>query len=157
MRLSQFIEETSEEIIAESLAYAGEIPVLKDASTTILVDHLPLVLKTIGRDLEQAQSRRESIEKSLGNSPDVSAETAAQTHGAYRARSGLSIDQLIAEYRVLRSCVLRLWADKHKPDQYTIRHSAFQRSHRPGSCGVGRLLHVGGLPLARYLSERIGS
>ncbi len=47
-------------------------------------------------------------------------ETAAQTHGTYRARSGLSIEQLVAEYRVLRSCVLRLWADAYPPDRHTI-------------------------------------
>jgi signal transduction histidine kinase len=45
---------------------------------------------------------------------------AAQTHGMLRARSGLTIEQFIAEYRVLRSCVLRLWADAHWPDRHTI-------------------------------------
>ncbi len=44
MRLSQFIDHAKKEIIAESLAYAASITVLKDATTAILCDHLPLVL-----------------------------------------------------------------------------------------------------------------
>lgn len=49
------------------------------------------------------------------------AETAAQTHGQLRARSGLTIEQVVAEYRVLRSTVLRLWADAHEPDAHVIQ------------------------------------
>ena len=118
MRLSQFIYDAKEKIIAESLAHAVRIPAMKGASTAILHNHLPLILDAICRDLKQAQSRTQSIQKSLGNAQNSPSETAAQTHGTYRARSGLSIEQLIAEYRVMRSCVLRLWADTCEPDQH---------------------------------------
>lgn len=38
-------------------------------------------------------------------------ETAAQVHGRMRAESGLSVAQVVAEFRVLRSVVSRMWSD----------------------------------------------
>lgn len=120
MRLAEFIDQAREQIVAESVAYAQQLPTLNGKAVDILRDHLPLVLDAIARDLEQPQTRAESIAKSQGRGPVLDGETAAQTHGLLRARSGLSIEDLVAEYRVLRSCVLRLWADAHAPDENVI-------------------------------------
>ena len=116
MRLAQFIRLAKREILAESLAYATSIPALKGMSSQALEDRLPWVLDAIAHDLDQPQSRTQSIDKSRGLAPPPEAETAAQTHGVQRARMGLDIEQVVAEYRVLRSSVLRLWADAHEPD-----------------------------------------
>ena len=35
--------------------------------------------------------------------------TAAEEHGAGRAESGFSVEQMVAEYRALRASVIRLW------------------------------------------------
>lgn len=120
MRLAQFIDQAREQIVAESVKYAAQLPVLGGQAIDMLRDHLPLVLGAIARDLEQPQSRAQSIAKSEGRGSALLAETAAQTHGLLRARSGLTVEQLMAEYRVLRSCVLRLWSDAHKPDRHAI-------------------------------------
>lgn len=120
MRLSQFIRVAREEILVESIAYAAKIPVLKDTASNVLRNHLPLILNAIAADLDEPQSREQSIEKSRGHAPLSEAMTAAQTHGSQRARLGLNIEQLVAEFRVLRSCILRLWADAHEPDQFAI-------------------------------------
>lgn len=115
MRLAKFIVEAREEIVGESVKYASAIPALSGQALEILRDHLPLVLEAIARDLEQPQTRGQSILKSEGRGPTPDLESAAQTHGTLRARSGLNMEQLVAEYRVLRSCVLRLWSDAHTP------------------------------------------
>lgn len=120
MRLSTFIRVAREDILAESMAYTVGIPVLSGTALDVLRNHLPLVLDAIATDLEQPQSQAESIEKSLGQAPAPRAQTAAQTHGAQRARLGLNIEQVVAEFRVLRSCVLRLWAQAHEPDRFVI-------------------------------------
>lgn len=120
MRLAQFIDEARERIVAESVKYATDLPVLSGQAIETVRNHLPLVLDAIARDLEQPQTRAQSIGKSQGRKPSPSGETAAQTHGLLRARSGLTVEQLVAEYRVLRSCVLRLWADAHEPDADVI-------------------------------------
>lgn len=119
MQIAEFLETAREAILAESVAYARTILRLKDEDEAILRDHLPSVLEAISKDLRTAQSRTESIERSHGLS-DTGHErdAAAGTHGVQRARSGLTIEQVFAEYRALRSCVLRLWADNapHGPD-----------------------------------------
>lgn len=115
MLLADFIEFAKEQILAESVAYAKTILSLKDEEEAVLRNHLPKVLEAISADLRNPQSRTESIAKSLGRAPAVGHETAAETHGLSRARSGLHIEQVVAEYRALRSCVLRLWADAAPP------------------------------------------
>lgn len=120
MHIADFLEAERHAILAESIAYARTILRLKDEDEATLKDHLPSVLEAISKDLRTAQSRTESIDKSHGASqaPVSEPDTAAETHGVQRARSGLKIEQVFAEYRSLRSCVLRLWADyaPHGPD-----------------------------------------
>jgi signal transduction histidine kinase len=113
MQLATFIELSKEQILAESVAYARTIVSLKDEDEAVLRNHLPKVLSAISADLRTPQSRTESIEKSHGGAPasELGKETAAETHGLMRARSGLHIEQVVAEYRALRSCVLRLWSE----------------------------------------------
>lgn len=120
MRLSQFIGQAQQQIVDESVKYAADLPVLSGQALEILRDHLPLVLDAIAQDLKQPQTRAESIAKSEGRAALPANESAAQTHGLLRARSGLTIEQLVAEYRVLRSCVLRLWSEAHEPGRDAI-------------------------------------
>lgn len=77
MRLSAFIDLAREQIVAESVRYAAGLPVLGGEALSILRDHLPLVLDSIARDLEQSQTRAQSITKSEGHGPTFAAETAA--------------------------------------------------------------------------------
>src|SRR5512144_2539474 len=50
----------------------------------------------------------------MGRAPKLmgASETAAQTHAILRAHSGFNINQLAAEYRVLRASIIRLWMDE---------------------------------------------
>jgi signal transduction histidine kinase len=62
-------------------------------------------------DLNTPQDKSEQSEKSKGNAPLVDAPsiTAAEEHGAGRAESGFSVEQMVAEFRALRASVIRLW------------------------------------------------
>lgn len=123
MQLADFIELAGEEILAESVAYAKTILLLKDEDEVVLRDHLPKVLKAMSADLRTAQSRTESIKKSHGASVAAGTppETAAETHGLLRAHSGVNIEQVVAEYRALRSCVVRLWSEAAPPHSNAVR------------------------------------
>ena len=68
------------------------------------------VLKVIADDLDTPQDELESIAKSKGMAPVSVFDTAAEVHATGRMSSGLNSDQLMAEFRALRSSVLRLWA-----------------------------------------------
>jgi hypothetical protein len=107
MRLATFIETAKEDILAEAVSYARTLPILKDATELQLRNHSPRVLDAICKDLRTSQSRRQSIAKSRGHGPAFR-DTAAHAHGRQRAMGGLQIEELIAEYRALRSSVLRL-------------------------------------------------
>jgi signal transduction histidine kinase len=113
MQIADFLEVSSEAILEESVAYARSLDVLQNEDEVVLRNHLPKILHAISADLRRTQSRTQSIEKAQGRAVSAPGEeaTAAETHGLMRARSGLSIDQVVAEYRVLRACVVRLWAE----------------------------------------------
>lgn len=121
MRLADFLETAHEQILEEAVAFARTIPALQQTSEKALRDHLPQVLEAISRDLRSFQSRTESIAKSRGLAPEAMSETSAQTHGLMRAQDGIDIEQLVAEFRALRSSILRLWAetDPMGPDVIT--------------------------------------
>lgn len=113
MRLATFLESAHAEILDEAVTFARTIPALAHTSEQALRDHLPEVLKAISTDLRTSQSRTEAIAKSHGDAPHTSSQTPAETHGLMRAQDGIDIEQLVAEFRALRSSILRLWTDTH--------------------------------------------
>lgn len=110
MKLSVFILSNLEAILLEWEEFAAMLPPLKNANDTELRDHASAVLKVIAADLETAQQESDSIAKSRGLAPAASCDTAAEIHAIHRLSAGFSGEQLMAEYRALRSSVLRLWA-----------------------------------------------
>jgi signal transduction histidine kinase len=111
--LAEFIKASSTEIVEFSVRFAGTLGPLANerVEPEILRDHLPLILKAIAADLDCSQTRTASIAKAEGHGPAEPSESAAQIHGRLRAQSGLTVDQVVSEYRVLRATVTRLWTD----------------------------------------------
>lgn len=113
MRLSQFIAQSSERIIAEWEVFARSC--LPAASTMDLDerrDHVAGMLKAISKDLDTPQTKLEQREKAIGNDDaHVESHTASTAHGTERAASGFSPVQMVSEFRALRASVLRLWAE----------------------------------------------
>lgn len=115
MQIARFLETSREPILKAASDFARTIPSLRGLNERALRNHLPHVLEAISADLRTTQSRTESITKSHGEAPAASSRTSAQTHGLLRAQLGITIEQLVAEYRALRSSVLRLWGDAYPP------------------------------------------
>lgn len=112
MRLADFIETNTEPILAEWVAFAATLgPAATTMDATALRDHAVGMLKDIVTDLRTPQTDAEQAEKSKGNDepPNENADTAAEEHGAGRAKSGFTIGEMVAEYRALRASVIRLW------------------------------------------------
>ncbi len=123
MRLADFILQEMETIVAEWEAFAAtRVPAATGLSAAALRDHAHQILNAVAKDLRTPQTRHEQSEKSRGNAPVIEAapETAAQTHAVLRARAGFDINQLVAEYRALRSSVLRLWIDAGPLDAISV-------------------------------------
>lgn len=120
MRLTTFLETSHGPILDAAVEFARTIPALENLEDHVLRDHLPELLKVISADLVTPQSRTDSITKSEGGARQPKDATSAQIHGLMRARSGLTIEQLVAEFRALRSSALRLWAEAHPPGPEVI-------------------------------------
>lgn len=119
MRLADFILRHMDAILLEWEAFARtQLPAAADLKPLALRDHAQQILVAVAKDLSQAQTRKEQVEKSTGHAPKLvgAPETAAQMHALLRARSGFDIKQMVAEYRALRASVLRLWIDAFAPD-----------------------------------------
>jgi signal transduction histidine kinase len=112
MRLSDFIVANREPIMAEWEAFARTCaPASGSMDISALRDHASEMLTVIAADLKTPQDKHEQAEKSKGNAPDADTneKTAAEKHGADRAESGFTTDQMVSEYRALRASVIRLW------------------------------------------------
>lgn len=110
MKLSDFIRNKLECILQEWEDFASTLAPLADADKKELRDHAAAVLKDVAADLDTPQAEHESIAKSKGQGPQAADDTAAEIHAADRVASGFTGEQVMAEYRALRSSVLRLWA-----------------------------------------------
>lgn len=113
MRLSEFMLAHREQILSEWVAFARSclIPA-GHTDLAMLRDHASEMLDAIAADLNTKQTKSEQVDKSEGKSdaePDSGPDTAAQSHGAARADSGFTVEQMVSEYRALRATVIRLW------------------------------------------------
>ena len=114
MRLAEFILANREPILAEWEAFARTCtPASGAMDIAALRDHANEMLTVIAADLGTPQGGSEQEEKSKGRAPEDldGATTAAEEHGAGRAESGFSMEQMVSEYRALRASVIRLWVE----------------------------------------------
>jgi signal transduction histidine kinase len=119
MRLADFLEQEQEAILTEWEAFARTmLPASGDMTRIQLRDHAKEILHAIALDLRTYQSAHQQSEKAQGRAHVLleSDATAAQTHAVLRAASGFDINQLVAEYRAMRACVLDLWIASAPPE-----------------------------------------
>ena len=112
MRLSEFIVANRRPILDEWKEFALTCtPASGAMDVEALADHANEMLTVIAHDLDTPQNKAEELEKSKGKAPDsaVGGDTAAEEHGAGRAESGFTVEQMVAEFRALRASVIRLW------------------------------------------------
>lgn len=115
MRLPDFILRNLEPILQawEDFARTVETPGA-DLNRAALRDHAEQMLRAIVIDLRTTQTAEEQIAKAQGRAPVVEQETAAETHAVTRLLAGFTIDQMVSEYRALRSSVLGQWMSHAK-------------------------------------------
>jgi signal transduction histidine kinase len=115
-RLPDFIRDNIEPILAEWETFARGLPFGDSMDIAALRDHAKEMLGVVAADLTVPQTAEQQAEKAQGRS-DAGAQrspTAAQAHGAGRAESGFTVDQMVSEFRALRASVIRLWTRKQQ-------------------------------------------
>jgi signal transduction histidine kinase len=113
MRLSKFISDNLDVILVDWVAFAREqLPAAANLDESALLDHGRLILQEIAADMRRPQGDEERQAKSEGNSASASSAEGvpSRSHARQREKQGFEVEQLVAEYRVLRATVLRLWA-----------------------------------------------
>jgi signal transduction histidine kinase len=117
MRLSSFILRNLEPILQSWEDFARTVttpmPALDSAG---LRNHAEKILKAVAMDMRTSQTTQQQIDKSQGLAPVGEDETAAQSHAVIRLMDGFTLDQMVSEYRALRSSVLRLWLARERTD-----------------------------------------
>ncbi|ABY98880.1 HAMP domain-containing histidine kinase [Pseudomonas sp. SbB1] len=110
MRLYDFIESDMESILQAWENFARSVEtVLPPQDSAGLRNHSEKILRTVAADMRTAQTQHQQSEKAQGRGPRKSSKTAAQTHAVTRLIAGFSMDQMVSEYRALRSSVLSRW------------------------------------------------
>jgi len=115
-RLSLFIQEHIEKILAAWEAFARNQPGAERMDVAALRDHAQLILDFIARDLETPETDEHRDRKSRGllDAGSDAPPTAASSHGLGRAQRGFSVESNVAEFRALRASVLDLWVKQQK-------------------------------------------
>jgi signal transduction histidine kinase len=135
MRLPDFILENLEPILQawEDFARTIETPGA-DLDSAALRDHAEQMLRAIVSDLRTTQTKREQAAKSQGQAPLDEEETAAEIHAMTRLMAGFTIDQMVSEYRALRTSVVSQWMRQVKDgtpinvDDMTRFHEAIDQA-----------------------------
>ncbi|MBC3776518.1 sensor histidine kinase [Pseudomonas sp. SWRI99] len=135
MRLPDFILENLEPILQawEDFARTIETPGA-ELDSAALRDHAEQMLQAIALDLRTRQTVREQVAKAQGLAPRDERETAAETHAVTRLMAGFTIDQMVSEYRALRTSVLNQWMSQVKQgksidiDDMTRFHEAIDQA-----------------------------
>jgi signal transduction histidine kinase len=114
MRMSEFLLENIEPILAEWEEFARTIPDKPHRSRLQLLDHAREMLVVIAHDMEMEQSSLEQQDKSRGHRvrAPLAPDSPAQTHGGDRLEQGFTINEIVSEYRATRASVVRLWTLK---------------------------------------------
>lgn len=135
MRLPDFILENLEPILQawEDFARTIETPGA-ELDNVALRDHAEQMLRAIVIDLRTRQTVSEQLAKAQGHAPQIDEETAAETHAVTRLMAGFTIDQMVSEYRALRTSVLSQWLRQVKDgksvnvDDMTRFHEAIDQA-----------------------------
>jgi signal transduction histidine kinase len=130
MRLHDFISENTESILQAWEDFAASINTPgASLNREDLRDHAGQMLEAIVVDLRKKQTLQERIDKSQGHGPENECQTPAETHAVSRLMAGFTIDQMVSEYRALRTSVLIQWMKMVKSGPLPIEIDDMTRFH----------------------------
>ena len=110
MRLAGFIRENTSLIVAEWEGFARTMAPSGDhMGSSVMRDHIREILDFIVADMESTQTDAEQVEKSHGDKPEDHHPSPAEAHASLRYDGGFNMDQMVSEYRALRTSIVRLW------------------------------------------------
>ena len=105
--LTTFIRKNLDPITEEWHDFAKSLAV-KGTSGLVLRDHIHQILFYIADDVETAQTAKQQVRKSHGQS-DNRNDSPGAIHATLRQGIGFNMVEMVSEYRALRATVIKLW------------------------------------------------
>jgi hypothetical protein len=157
MLLSELIRNDTERIIWEWEEFAKTLSAGVGLPRRLLRVHASEILQSNAQDIETPKLPAKQEAKVEG-SPGPLVEHVAAAHVNLRIESGFDLAQIMAEYRALRACVLRLWRESD-PAGFAQGGRGDSQIHRSDRSSHGRnsahLCTIGG-SVPRPISCHIG-
>lgn len=121
--LAAFIRDNNEQLLEEWESFARTLlPPGKILDRPGLRDDAENLLRSIAQAMESPRDPAQPLHPGPHDIEDHRPDAPAHTHAYDRFAVGFDLDQLVAEYRALRTSVLRLWtARTSHADQLTLR------------------------------------
>ena len=133
-KLAALVEQERESLLAQWRKQVRQLPAARHLDTPTLNDHIPDLLTDLA----------EALEKNLNQTiPEALVEESAQIHGKQRLTDGFDIEEVVAEYNILRGCIHDL-ADERG---ITLQGKPFHVINRVFDLAIG-------LALQTYSNER---
>jgi two-component system phosphate regulon sensor histidine kinase PhoR len=101
--LAALINDHQETLLAYWRMKVRELPVAQTLDKPTLNDHIPVLLKELAATLLLAEDKAIVSQVTQGSS---------STHGLQRLENGFEVEEVVAEYNILRNCIHEL-AEKH--------------------------------------------
>ena len=128
-QLASLIKQNRESLLSQWRRQVRELPAAQHLDTPTLNDHIPQLID------ELAAALRTQSEETI---PEALNEGSPPIHGAQRLQDGFDIEEVVAEYNILRGCVHDL-ADQ---SGLTLQGQPFHILNRVFDGAIGRLRPV---------------
>lgn len=103
-KLAALVENEGQSLLANWRKQVRQLPSAKHLDTPTLNDHIPNLLTELAEALEKNSNQ---------TIPEALVEESAQTHGKQRLAEGFDIEEVVAEYNILRGCIHDLATDNN--------------------------------------------
>ena len=133
-KLATLIETQREPLLAHWRKQVRALPSARHLDTPTLNDHIPNLLTELAEALEKNSNQ---------TIPEALVEESAQTHGKQRLADGFDIEEVVAEYNILRGCIHDLATD----NGITLQGRPFHVINRVFDLAIG-------VALQTYSSQR---
>ena len=133
-KLATLIETQREPLLAQWRKQVRALPSARHLDTPTLNDHIPNLLTELAEALEKNSNQ---------TIPEALVEESAQTHGKQRLADGFDIEEVVAEYNILRGCIHDLATD----NDITLQGRPFHVINRVFDLAIG-------VALQTYSSQR---
>lgn len=122
MTVTEFIRTHHEQIVSEFETFArANMPPDRSLNTVELRDHAHAMLIAAADDIESNQTAKEQSEKGKGLGEENAMMASANLHAESRIGHGFTPSGVMAEFRALRSSVLRLYERTGNTDPVGVR------------------------------------